>query len=179
MGVNRLVEWVKTALAPMSHISVTCKADKHSVSTCDDEQCAQLLRDQLTVLRAVPWDSKAPDARVSVHLQGWSLTEHTMAALAGLPHWSGELSLVLFAGWPLEPAKYEELACHVPTSYRQWCVNHRRTSQVLQCICTGVDAQREGKGLPPLRVRPLAMAQQRDVRVGEHVIVTGESLYSG
>ncbi len=107
--------------------------------TADSEQCAKLLADMLTVLRAVPWDSTAPDARASVYLQRWPMTRQVMQALRGLPEWSvlDFGSEVNACTWPLDSKRYKALATYIPRSYTDWCVYRNQNSLLYKRIFQG------------------------------------------
>lgn len=51
------------------------------------------------------------------------------------------------------PVDYSCLAQHVPLSYVEWVVNTAQHPGLLQRLCAGISARREGLGLPPLRLR--------------------------
>ncbi len=137
VGVERATEWARSTLASNEHWSVTIECDKKH--TADSKQCAKLLADMLTVLRAVPWDSTAPDARASVYLQRWPMTRPVMQALQGLPEWSRldfgwDFSAKM---WPLAYKEYRQLATYVPRSYTDWDIHVSKESPLYTHICTG------------------------------------------
>ncbi len=105
----------------------------------------------------------------------WELTEANMALLQGLPAWSGTLDISdPYIRWPLDSAEYDQLATHVPTSYTEWRVFCSMRCSLMDDICEGVNARREGLGLPPLALT-LSEHVGRDVKRGEHVVIKPRS----
>ncbi len=108
------------------------------------------LRTQLSVLRAVRFANPAAQQGALLQLHYLALTHDTMEALRELPEWSGTISFK-HCDAPLATEEYRKLAEVVPVSYRKWVLPTYIKSSLVDSICAGINARREGLGLPPVQ----------------------------
>lgn len=96
------------------------------------------------------------------------MTQDSIEALRGLPHWLGTLDLSMCGPWPLEPTQYKALAQAIPTSYTTWQLGNGVSQAVIESMCEGANERRVGLGLEPLCIAWPGCPEQR-VALGRHV----------
>ncbi len=142
----------------------------------DAALCAEALRTQLSVLRAMQFSPEHPYHKRLVRLTGWPLTTEVMSALQGLPQWPGAELDLSGCTWPLAPAEYTRLASTIPTGFALWEVRGELQALVTSIVCS-VTERRRGLGLAPLR---LTVPQYKAMGVmgTDECVVSDEPSYS-
>ncbi len=124
--------------------------------TCphDTRHAAELLRAQLSVLRAVRFASPEQQKHVQIQLLRWPFTHEVMRAMRGLPCWPCGLRLQ-DCTWPLPSEQYTQLGQHVPTCIAPWVLGYMAPSNN---ILAGINTHREDVYLGPYQVKGPATA---------------------
>ncbi len=156
-----------------------------------------LLHAYMSVLKAVQFDSTDTERVVCVRLHNWPMTNETMVALRGLPHWAGTLDLT-GCTWALRPGVYRQLAACVPESYARWELQAppvqatggawssgaaTKPSALLESICEGINKRRAARGMQRLTYQCVSGTAQTQtqtqgkhaahvVQTGAHVVIT-------
>ncbi len=152
VGVERLCAWLQ-------HVKWTrpemCGNLRHAATVTlrypQDDPAMQ--RAQLQVLRAMQLDINPEiQGNISVTLEGWNLTHTAMDVLReGLPEWASQID-IRDCQFPLAPKAYKRLAQCVPLCYTTWHTEFLMGSKVWASVTKGLNARREGLGLPQVLV---------------------------
>ncbi len=128
-------------------------------------------RAQLSTLKAVRFTK--PEDTMKGLAVGFSarLTPKMMQLLRDLPDGPRVLDLQ-GCSWPQGATEYRALTQHIPASYTEWRLDVGTGTSLLQSICDGVNEHRGRVGMGPVRLA-LYGYKGAEMKVGEHVIVTG------
>lgn len=124
----------------------------------DANKQPQALRAQLFLLRAMRFRGRISADTLCVRI-AWphGLTQESLQALQGLPHWPCCLD-ICSVSWSAEADLHVALAQHVPVSYTQWLIGvstphiaeHMQAEyeSLVASVCAALNARRGALGLP-------------------------------
>ncbi len=125
------IDWLPQSRQQNNKITLQCG---NAADTPD--ACAESLRTQLSVLRAIRVNHDVSCLRPTVVLHNWPLTHATLSALRdGLPEWASTDLSFKTCTFPLAPSEYTQLARIVPLTFYAWTLPDRCPAPLMEAVC--------------------------------------------